>query len=331
MRASSAIAVLVTLAVAATSLADQPLQPADPAAAAEPAPAPTREEPTTGVFLGDAWRYRSSPPWPWLRGLLLRTLADLVSIPSNVGAWSAGDWALLAAVTAPTVAALVPIDGRSADARLQDALHLARGANCGVAPPDSSVCQLARPASFHLWTPASNLAIGLTQVLTPLTLMLVGALGGNERLLEASTLAAEALAVAQVYHVTLKLLTGREGALHRGGAGDFFGPTRLSFPDGFPSGHSASVFALIGAYATYVDAAWLHVLLVGVGGALATWLVLDDYHFASEVFFGAATGYLVGRWVVRHRAARPTGGVTWQAVTPVLSGSGVGLTSSWAF
>lgn len=307
----------------------------EPAAETNPGattPAPVRPTPEPrGLFLGDDWRYQHGPPWPWLRSLVLRTLADLLSIPSTVGSWSVGDWALFAAVTAPTVAAFVPIDGRSADARLQDVLHQARGANCDVAPASSSVCQSVRPASFHLWTPGSNFAIGLTQVLTPLTLMLVGALAGDEKLLEASTLAAEALLVAQAYHVTLKLLTGREGVLHGSGEGRFFGPTRLSFPDGFPSGHSASLFALIGAYSTYVDAPWLHVVLLGVGGALATWLVLDDYHFASEVFFGAATGYLVGRWVVRHRRALPATGVTWQAVTPVVSVSGVGLASSWTF
>lgn len=308
-----------------SAVANEPTPPAS-------TPFPQRTAETSrGLFLGDDWRYQHTTPWPWLRGLVLRTLADLVSIPSTVVSWSVGDWAVFAAVTAPTIAAFVPIDGRSADARLQDVLHQTRGANCGVAPASSTVCQTSRPASFHLWTPPSNLAIGLTQVLTPLTLMLVGGLAGNEKLLEASTLAAEALLVAQAYHATLKLLTGREGVLHGSGAGGFFGPTRLSFPDGFPSGHSASLFALIGAYSTYVDAPWLHVLLLGVGGALATWLVLDDYHFASEVFFGAATGYLVGRWVARHRAALPTTGVTWQAVTPVLSVSGVGLASSWTF
>lgn len=307
--------------------ADSTRAEAPSSSAAPTAPA----EPPRGLFLGDDWRYHHSTPWPWLRGLALRTLADLISIPSTVVSWSVGDWALFAAVTAPTLAAFVPIDGRSADARLQDVLHQARGANCDVAPTGSAVCQTARPASFHVWTPASNLAIGLTQVLTPLTLMLVGALAGHEKLLEASTLAAEAMLVAQAYHVTLKLLMGREGVLHGSGEGRFFGPTRLSFPDGFPSGHSASLFALIGAYSTYVDAAWLHVVLLGVGGALATWLVLDDYHFASEVFFGAATGYLVGRWVVRHRKALPATGVTWQAVTPVVSASGAGLASTWTF
>ncbi len=210
--------------------------------------------------------------------------------------------------------------------------HQTRGANCGSAPVDSTVCQSVNAASFHLWTPPSNLVIGLTQVVAPLTLMLAGALAGNEQLLEASTLAAEALLVAQAYHVTLKLLTGREGTLSRTGAGTFHGPTKLSFPDGFPSGHAASLFALIGAYSTYVDAPWLHVLLLGVGAALVTWLVLDDYHFVSEVFFGATTGYLVGRWVVRHRRALPpSNAVTWQAVTPVLSANGAGLASTWTF
>lgn len=298
--------------------------------ASDPIP-PATVEHARGVFLGDEWRYQPGPPLPWLRSLVLRTLADLVSIPSTVVGWSVLDWSLFALVTAPTVVAFVPIDGRSPDARLQDVLHQTRGANCGLAPMDSTVCQTVNAASFHLWTPPSNLVIGLTQVVAPLTLMLAGALAGNEQLLEASTLAAEALLVAQAYHVTLKLLTGREGTLSRSGAGAFHGPTKLSFPDGFPSGHAASLFALISAYSTYVDAPWLHVLLLGVGGALATWLVLDDFHFASEVFFGATTGYLVGRWVVRHRRAVPASGVTWQAVTPVLSANGAGLASTWTF
>lgn len=299
--------------------------------ASDPMASPPVEH-SRGVFLGDEWRYQPGPPLPWLRGLVLRTLADLVSIPSSVVGWSVLDWSLFALVAAPTITALVPIDGRSADARLQDVLHQTRGANCGAAPVDSTVCQRVNAASFHLWTPPSNLVIGLTQVVAPLTLMLAGALAGNEQLLEASTLAAEALLVAQAYHVTLKLLTGREGTLSRSGAGTFYGPTKLSFPDGFPSGHAASLFALIGAYSTYVDAPWLHVLLLGVGGALVTWLVLDDYHFVSEVFFGATTGYLVGRWVVRHRRALPpSNAVTWQAVTPVLSANGAGLASTWTF
>lgn len=286
-------------------------------------------EPPRGLFLGDELRYQRDVTFgPWLKGLVVRTFADVVSIPSTAIDWSPGEWALASAVLLPTAAAWVPIDGRSLDARLQAGLHDARGANCETAPAGSTVCEAARSASFHLWTPTSNLIIGATEVVTPLLVLAAGALFGQAAVLEASTLAVEAWFVAQLYHVGLKLLTGREGVLAANGGGRFFGPTQLHFPDGFPSGHAASLFAIIGAYTTYLDAPWLYVVMLGVGLGLATWLVLDDYHFASEVFFGAASGFLIGRWVVKRRASKawyePVG------VTPTVSAQGGGLTFTWA-
>lgn len=286
-----------------------------------------------GFLLGDELRFKRAPPLEFTGRFVVRSLADVVAIPASVTRWSATDWALFAAIVAPTVTAMVPMGGRSPDARLQDALHGWRGANCEVAPADSSVCASTRAATFHLWTPVSNAVIGITQLVVPFTLLFAGALSGNDAVLESSTLALEAMLVAQVYHVVLKLLSGREGTLSRAGQGDVFGPTRLFFPDGFPSGHASNLFTLIGAFGAYVDKPWLHVGLWAVGLTLATWLVLDDYHYASEVFFGAATGFLIGRFVVKHRARLPEAPapVKLEAVAPLVSGRSTGLALTFSF
>ncbi|MCA2979793.1 MAG: phosphatase PAP2 family protein [Myxococcaceae bacterium] len=290
------------------------------------------QAPGPGFLLGDELRFRRAPPLEFARQFLVRTLADVVAIPASVPRWAAADWALFTGLVAPTVAAVVPVQGRSADARLQAGLHAWRGANCAVASADSTVCASARAASFHLWVPASNAVIGVTQVVLPVGLMLAGALGGDDRLLEASTLALEAVLVGQLYHVVLKLLTGREGPLSRAGDGDWSGPTRLHFPDGFPSGHAVTLFALVGAFGASIDTWWAHLALWSVGLTLATWLVLDDYHFASEVFFGAATGFLVGRFVVRHRQARrEPSALSLEGVAPVVRGQVPGVTATFSF
>ncbi|MBL8921767.1 MAG: phosphatase PAP2 family protein [Myxococcaceae bacterium] len=289
--------------------------------------------PTPGFLLGDELRFRRAPPLEFTGRFIVRTLADVVAIPASVPRWTAADWALFAGIVAPTVTAMVPMGGRSPDARLQDAVHGGWGANCPVAPPGSTVCATARAAPFHLWVPASNVAIGVTEVAVPLGLLVAGALSGHDGLLESSSLALEAMLVSQLYHVVLKLLTGREGVLSRSGAGAFSGPTRLHFPDGFPSGHAMTLFSLIGAFGAYVDSPWLTAGLLAVGATLATWLVLDDYHFASEVVFGAATGFLIGRFVVRHRAQRHEAPppVELRSVSPLLMPNASGLSVAFAF
>jgi hypothetical protein len=31
-------------------------------------------------------------------------------------------------------------------------------------------------------------------------------------------------------------------------------------------------------------------------------MLIDDYHFLSDILWGAAEGYATGQWVVRHRS-----------------------------
>jgi hypothetical protein len=45
----------------------------------------------------------------------------------------------------------------------------------------------------------------------------------------------------------------------------------------------------------------VHVLGYGLAGGLVAFHVIDHRHFLSDSLWGAAMGFYVGRWVVRHR------------------------------
>lgn len=289
-----------------------------------------------GVFLGEDWRYRTEGPLLWAKGLVLRSFSDLVAIPSSLRGERPAEWLPPAVLTAVALGALVPINGRSADARLQDGIHALRGVNCDNAPEESSLCPSDRPSGFHLWNRTTNVVFEGIQITVPVGLLLGGVLAQQPELLESSTLAVEAYSVALLYHLAIKLLSGREAVLSRQGGGRFHGPSADYFPDGFPSGHAAGLFALIGTYTTYFDELWLHVAALGVGAVLAVGLVIDDYHFATETLFGATLGYFAGRWVVRHRSTRFAYGehghpVRLEAMAPVTLGGGVGAAALFSF
>ncbi len=279
-----------------------------PPAALAPAPAapsPTTVEPR-GLFVGDHWRYKQREPFgPWVRDFLLRIAADLVAVPTSVARWEGTDSLTFGLGVAIPVGFSVPINGRSADSRLTLLIHDVRGGpNCGYAQANSAFCP-APETPPRFWTLLSDDLIMASLMTIPVVMLgLSGLLDGAEPLVEASALAIEAFLVTQVFHIGLKFLTGREGPLARDGRGEYFGPTRINFPDGTPSGHSATMFAIAGVYAFYFDSLWLRVTLFAAAGIAASFLVVDDSHFASEVIVGSMMGMLMARWVVEHRSSR---------------------------
>lgn len=289
------------------------------------------------LFLGDDWRYQhTSNVGLWAKGVVQRSFADMLAIPASTGTWSAADVLTLMLTASLTVGATVPVNGRSLDARIQDELHRARGPNCDYSVRESIFCRPPAPSGFRVWNDVSNVIIIGTAITTPLALLLGGALGGNRELVEAGTLAIEAFSVAQMYHVGIKLLVGREGPLWHDGAGEAHGPSAAYFPDGWPSGHAATLFSIATVYATYFDKPWLRVLLLGLAAGVATMLVVDDAHYASDVVLGAAIGFFTGRWVVHHRSSRYSYGprglpVRLMTVAPLAVDHGVGVAARFSF
>ncbi len=216
-----------------------------------------------------------------------RIVRDLAAVPASAVAWDAKDWGIFSAFAVPTVAMMWPANP-SIDTLIERAL-----------PPIRT--ERADKAFLKIDT-------------IPMALALLG-YGGvifgtawltkNEQLFEYGTLSLETLAIVQFWHVTAKLLLGREGPYSTPGAdGDYYGPKRISFPGGTPSGHAATTYAMLAVAAEYWDKAPLYALAHVVGLYASLSLVYHQQHFVSDVIWGAGMGYFTARWVVRHRSSR---------------------------
>ena len=255
--------------------------------------------------------------WPH-RNVLVRTAADFLALPASVSTWQPEEWAELSLWTGAVLALMT---GRpSWDVRLQGWLHESLG------PPGTR---------FTLHTPLGDALLWAGTGVIFGTLGLVGWLRDVPPLAEVFSLALEAFVVSEVLHVVMKLLVGREAPGEGLGLGEVRGPPGAlkSFPGGTPSGHATAMYALLGVVSTYVGRPWLTALLQLFGAAFAASLVVDDYHYLSDVLWGAAMGWNVGRWVVHHRSSRGAPPKARVQVVPVAVARpfGVGVLATVAF
>ena len=141
----------------------------------------------------------------------------------------------------------------------------------------------------------------------PLIFYFGGFLFRNSYAWRTGLLALEAAGDAQVIAITMKHIDRRMRPIEVGCDGDFthtwFG-TRTFKLDGagcFPSGHTASAFAVATVFAErYPKFARLAYGSAGIVGASR---ISTRAHFPSDVFFGAALGYSISRFVVMERVA----------------------------
>jgi membrane-associated phospholipid phosphatase len=152
---------------------------------------------------------------------------------------------------------------------------------------------------------------GLTPIVIPGALYFGGLAADHGELATAGAALIQAEVVQGVVVSALKWLTDRAGPLKKGDpeperlgglfrdsrhADEFnFNPFDLEWGLRWPSGHTASNFALVSTlYAFYPDEPWI--ALVGYPFALAVGLgmVEGDYHWLSDVVAGALIGHVIG-------------------------------------
>ncbi len=126
-----------------------------------------------------------------------------------------------------------------------------------------------------------------------------------------TTLMLKSLAISSVATWLIKTTIGRHRPYTNDGPGKFdlfrfrTGAGRTSFP----SGHTSSIFALMTVLSRRSHHLWISVLAYGFAGSVAFQRMLDRKHWASDVFFGAALGYYVGRSVtVNVKSRKEPGG-----------------------
>jgi hypothetical protein len=214
-----------------------------------------------------------------------------VAIPAELPRWRTRGWLGLAGVVVPVGALMAPTDP-SPDARFDRWTrqhldgripHLWRWENQRVAWPVLAASTAGTWGAAHLFR--------------------------WPHVAQGSSLIVESVAVAQVYHLSMKLLIGRQGPSDGDGLGIVCGPAASFglFPAGTPSGHAATLFSMLGASQTWYRPPWpVAVTTHGLVGGLIVMHVLNHGHFPSDSLWGAAMGYAIGVWVVQHRGSAGT-------------------------
>ena len=149
----------------------------------------------------------------------------------------------------------------------------------------------------------STLAI----TLTPAVFYMTGLVTHSAEERNTGMLAAEAIADTQLVSLVTKHAIGRlipsEIPPH-GSLSDTWFKYKGSFTNGgsFPSGHSASAFAVATVISgRYRQKRWVPVVAYGLATALSLTRLPDQAHFPSDIFIGAALGYGIGHFIVMNR------------------------------
>ena len=219
-------------------------------------------------------------------GLFPRILVDIPALPASVVDWSNEDFAIFSGVMASGITLMLPLQP-SFDTEFEDWVNTQRS-----------------PFLDALFPRISDNAMSIMTVGYVAAWWASGWISDDSEVLEIASLTSESIAVSQFYHVSLKLLIGREGPEDGTGRGTVHGFTAKYFPDGTPSGHTASVTALLSVIAEYYDSWALRGILIGGAAYMGASLIYTKEHYFSDVIFGGALGYSTGRFIVRNRSSR---------------------------
>ena len=144
----------------------------------------------------------------------------------------------------------------------------------------------------------------LAVTLTPVAFYLAGLAKHNSYTRNTGLLVAEGLVDTQLVSFVMKNAIGRltpSDIPYNGNLRDTWFKYRGSVTNrgGFPSGHTASAFAVATVISSrYREHRWIPWVAYGTATFLALTRLPDQAHFPSDIFMGAAIGYGIGRFVV---------------------------------
>ena len=153
---------------------------------------------------------------------------------------------------------------------------------------------------------------GVYEIATLVALGSYGYVFKNEKVRTTTLLATQAYITGTVIETSLKYLTGRTRpsyyAVGTEGEPRFRGPfTKSSSNSSFPSGHATVAFAAATVFAMeYKKTIWVPILAYSAATLISASRITENKHWITDVFVGAALGYITGRHVVNnyHRYAR---------------------------
>jgi membrane-associated phospholipid phosphatase len=156
-----------------------------------------------------------------------------------------------------------------------------------------------------------------------------GLLFEDGRARDTGYMAVSAMLQCSLVTTFVKAMTGRQRPSFADGEDHWSGPVGIiklntggGQYDAFPSGHTATAFALATVVSLqYRHRPWVPVVAYALAAGVGFSRMTLDKHWASDVLVGAVFGHLVGRLVVRDHARR-------SRLVPVLACSSRGLAIS---
>lgn len=131
---------------------------------------------------------------------------------------------------------------------------------------------------------------------------LAGELAGKQKAKETGLAAFKAVVLTSFFTYAIKYAAQR----HDPHANDPPDPRIWEGPFGsyshtsFPSGHSSVIFALASVISTaYKDRIWVPVLSYSLATLAAISRIYSDDHWSSDVLFGSALGFIIGKFVYK--------------------------------
>jgi len=191
------------------------------------------------------------------------------------------------------------------------ATSIALAGSLGGSPPGGIDARLELAIYSGAGPRAESLAHAFTSLGNPPVVLavigmtyLAGHFGRDDRLAEASSLAAEAFADAGLWNIVLKEVAARVRPGEPGQA--LFFQYGASQNQSYPSGHAMIAFSVAAVFAEeYRERRWVGGLAYGSATMIALSRVVLGRHFPADVIVGGVLGASFGRMVVaRARAAR---------------------------
>lgn len=158
---------------------------------------------------------------------------------------------------------------------------------------------------------------------------LYGNLNDDPKARRSSLLAVESLVISGAITMVLKQATQRPRPSSGETATTWDGPGLKSSDPSFPSIHAQTAFSIAAVLAEeYGSNPYVPPIAYGLATLTGLARVYDNKHWASDVFFGGAIGYFVGKAVVRYHMEHND---TSLKIMPTVSRQGFGLMAEYRF
>jgi hypothetical protein len=199
---------------------------------------------------------------------------------------------------------------------------IAIGTTVALIQLDNDIDEWARvQKQKHNWVNKSSPIVtnfgGKLGIYSVLTAGVLSAACKNEKGVQTTLLATQAMITSGIWVNLIKILTGRERpladyAFSKSEGGRWYGPLAVwdqdlairkpvSAFDSFPSGHTATAFSIATVIATQCsDKKAIPVICYSAATLVGISRLTEHEHWASDVFVGGIMGYLCGKQVVNH-------------------------------